>query len=124
MTHADFQKSVSYLFMRISAEFQLNKYRLVIYVLFVVLMILWLESHLFVVMRFLGPKEKWLLLEAKLFTNFLFMFLSLMIIIMLQIGETIADKSLGKALPTIRVEEPTVRMSFYVNTSPFVGREV
>ncbi|XP_074583831.1 putative elongation factor TypA-like SVR3, chloroplastic [Curcuma longa] len=41
----------------------------------------------------------------------------------IMIGETIADKSLGKALPTIRVEEPTVRMSFYINTSPFVGRE-
>ncbi|WOL04244.1 hypothetical protein Cni_G12965 [Canna indica] len=41
----------------------------------------------------------------------------------IMIGETIADKSSGKALPTIRVEEPTVRMSFYINTSPFVGRE-
>ncbi|KAJ4769601.1 GTP-binding protein TypA/BipA-like protein [Rhynchospora pubera] len=39
------------------------------------------------------------------------------------IGETIADKSTGKPLPTIRVEEPTVKMSFYINTSPFVGRE-
>ncbi|URE03979.1 GTP-binding protein TypA [Musa troglodytarum] len=41
----------------------------------------------------------------------------------IMIGETIADKSSGKALPTIRVEEPTVRMSFSINTSPFVGRE-
>ncbi|CAL9752572.1 unnamed protein product [Musa acuminata subsp. burmannicoides] len=41
----------------------------------------------------------------------------------IMIGETIADKSSGKALPTIRVEEPTVRMSFSINISPFVGRE-
>ncbi|KAG1368747.1 GTP-binding protein TypA/BipA [Cocos nucifera] len=41
----------------------------------------------------------------------------------IMIGETIADKSSGKALPAIKVEEPTVRMSFYINTSPFVGRE-
>lgn len=42
----------------------------------------------------------------------------------LQIGETIADKAHGKPLPTIKVEEPTVKMSFSVNTSPFSGREV
>ncbi|KAK4338867.1 hypothetical protein RND71_040329 [Anisodus tanguticus] len=41
----------------------------------------------------------------------------------IQIGETIADKSEGKPLPSIKVEEPTVKMSFSVNTSPFVGRE-
>lgn len=41
-----------------------------------------------------------------------------------QIGETIADKLTGKALPSIKVEEPTVKMSFSINTSPFVGREV
>lgn len=41
-----------------------------------------------------------------------------------QIGETIADKITGKPLPSIKVEEPTVRMSFSINTSPFVGREV
>ncbi|MCO5571588.1 hypothetical protein L7F22_025333 [Adiantum nelumboides] len=39
------------------------------------------------------------------------------------IGETLADKDEGTALPTIRVEEPTVKMSFSVNTSPFAGRE-
>ncbi|XP_077214191.1 elongation factor family protein isoform X2 [Tasmannia lanceolata] len=39
------------------------------------------------------------------------------------IGETIADKVSGKALPSIKVEEPTVKMSFSINTSPFVGRE-
>ncbi|KAI3507566.1 hypothetical protein L1887_22554 [Cichorium endivia] len=40
-----------------------------------------------------------------------------------QIGETIADKNDGKPLPAIRVEEPTVKMAFSINTSPFVGRE-
>ncbi|KAJ3674839.1 hypothetical protein LUZ60_005455 [Juncus effusus] len=39
------------------------------------------------------------------------------------IGETIADKNTGKPLPAIRVEEPTVKMSFSINTSPFVGKE-
>lgn len=39
------------------------------------------------------------------------------------IGETIADVELPKALPPIRVEAPTVRMTFGVNTSPFAGRE-
>ncbi|PIN16701.1 Elongation factor-type GTP-binding protein [Handroanthus impetiginosus] len=41
----------------------------------------------------------------------------------IQIGETIADKALGTPLPSIKVEEPTVRMAFSINTSPFVGRE-
>ncbi|PAN05305.1 hypothetical protein PAHAL_1G130500 [Panicum hallii] len=41
----------------------------------------------------------------------------------IMIGETIADKITGTPLPTIKVEEPTVRMSFSINTSPFVGRE-
>lgn len=39
------------------------------------------------------------------------------------IGETLADPEDPKALPPIRVEEPTVRMTFGVNTSPFSGRE-
>ncbi|NOR83873.1 MAG: translational GTPase TypA [Ardenticatenales bacterium] len=39
------------------------------------------------------------------------------------IGETLADPEYPIALPTIKVEEPTVRMSFGVNTSPFAGRE-
>ncbi len=39
------------------------------------------------------------------------------------IGETIADAVEPKALPPIRVEEPTVRMTFGVNTSPFAGKE-
>ena len=39
------------------------------------------------------------------------------------IGETLADPENPVALPTITVEEPTVRMTFGVNTSPFGGRE-
>ncbi len=39
------------------------------------------------------------------------------------IGETIADPDNPIALPGIRVEPPTVRMTFGVNTSPFGGRE-
>jgi GTP-binding protein len=39
------------------------------------------------------------------------------------IGETIADPIEPKALPPIRVEEPTVRMTFGVNTSPLTGKE-
>lgn len=39
------------------------------------------------------------------------------------IGETVADTVDPRALPTISVEEPTVRMTFGVNTSPFAGRE-
>ena len=39
------------------------------------------------------------------------------------IGETLADPNNPIALPTIKVEEPTVRMTFGVNTSPFAGTE-
>lgn len=39
------------------------------------------------------------------------------------IGETLADPASPVPLPTIRVEEPTVRMTFGVNTSPFSGKE-
>lgn len=39
------------------------------------------------------------------------------------IGETLADAENPQALPVIHVEEPTVRMAFGVNTSPFSGRE-
>lgn len=41
----------------------------------------------------------------------------------LGISDTIADPALDKALPPISVEEPTVRMTFGVNTSPMAGRE-
>ena len=39
------------------------------------------------------------------------------------IGDTIADPADPRPLPPIRVEEPTVRMTFGVNNSPFAGRE-
>jgi GTP-binding protein len=39
------------------------------------------------------------------------------------IGETLADPENPVALEPIRVEEPTVRMTFGVNTSPMSGRE-
>jgi len=39
------------------------------------------------------------------------------------IGETLADPEHPVALPVIKVDEPTVRMSLGVNTSPLAGRE-
>jgi len=39
------------------------------------------------------------------------------------IGETIADPENPIALPPITIEEPTVKMTFGVNSSPFAGRE-
>jgi len=41
----------------------------------------------------------------------------------LTIGDTVASAENPEALPLISIEEPTVRMSFGVNTSPFAGRE-
>ncbi len=39
------------------------------------------------------------------------------------IGETIADTDRPEALPTIAITEPTLKMTFGVNSSPFAGRE-
>ena len=39
------------------------------------------------------------------------------------IGDTIADIEHPDALPTIEIDEPTVKMTFAVNTSPFMGKE-
>lgn len=39
------------------------------------------------------------------------------------IGDTLADPETPIALPAITVDEPTVRMSFGINTSPFSGKE-
>lgn len=40
-----------------------------------------------------------------------------------QIGETVSDRESPKALPAIRVDEPTISMIFGVNTAPWSGRE-
>src|SRR3989344_5613164 len=39
------------------------------------------------------------------------------------IGETIADPQNASALPLINIEEPTIKMTFMVNDSPFAGKE-
>jgi len=39
------------------------------------------------------------------------------------IGHTIADAENPEALPTINIDEPTLSMTFAVNTSPFAGKE-
>ena len=39
------------------------------------------------------------------------------------IGDTLADPDDPHQLPPIKVEEPTVRMAFHVNDSPFAGKE-
>lgn len=39
------------------------------------------------------------------------------------IGDTIADATNPEALPTIAIEEPTLKMSISANTSPFAGKE-
>ncbi|WP_196590488.1 translational GTPase TypA [Pectinatus frisingensis] len=41
----------------------------------------------------------------------------------ISIGETIADAEQPEALPTINIDEPTLSMTFGVNTSPFAGKE-
>jgi GTP-binding protein len=41
----------------------------------------------------------------------------------IEIGETVADPEDPEALPLIRIDEPTVGMTFSANASPFAGRE-
>ncbi len=41
----------------------------------------------------------------------------------INIGETIADVDNPKALPLLNIEEPTIKMTFMVNNSPFAGKE-
>ena len=40
-----------------------------------------------------------------------------------EVGDTLADSENPVALPRLEVDEPVLRMSFSVNTSPFAGRE-
>lgn len=40
-----------------------------------------------------------------------------------KIGDTLADPIAPEALPTIAIQEPTLKMSIGANTSPFAGRE-
>lgn len=40
-----------------------------------------------------------------------------------KIGDTVADVNNPEALPTIAIQEPTLKMSIGANTSPFAGRE-
>jgi GTP-binding protein len=40
-----------------------------------------------------------------------------------QIGDTLADPEAPEALERLTIDEPTVRMTFGVNTAPFAGRE-
>ena len=39
------------------------------------------------------------------------------------IGNTICDQSVGQPLPFVKIDEPTVEMTFAVNDSPFAGKE-
>jgi GTP-binding protein len=39
------------------------------------------------------------------------------------IGETITDAETPKPLPRVQIDEPTIAMTFTINTSPFAGRE-
>jgi GTP-binding protein len=41
----------------------------------------------------------------------------------LSISDTLCDKNHPEALPPLKVDEPTVSMTFQVNTSPFAGKE-
>ncbi len=41
----------------------------------------------------------------------------------ISVGETVCDIGKEEALPILRIDEPTLQMTFGVNTSPFAGRE-
>lgn len=41
----------------------------------------------------------------------------------INIGETICPEDQPEALPILRIDEPTLQMTFVVNNSPFVGKE-
>lgn len=41
----------------------------------------------------------------------------------ISVGETVCEVGYEEALPHLRIDEPTLQMTFGANTSPFVGRE-
>lgn len=41
----------------------------------------------------------------------------------ISVGETVCDVGNEKALPILRIDEPTLKMTFMTNNSPFAGRE-
>ena len=41
----------------------------------------------------------------------------------ISVGETITDMNSSEKLPTIKIDEPTLQMTFGVNTSPFSGQD-
>ena len=41
----------------------------------------------------------------------------------ISVGETLCDVGEDKALPILRIDEPTLQMTFGTNSSPFVGRD-
>ncbi|MEJ6400768.1 translational GTPase TypA [Nicoliella lavandulae] len=41
----------------------------------------------------------------------------------INVGETVVDPSDKEALPVLRIDEPTLQMTFGSNTSPFVGKD-
>ena len=41
----------------------------------------------------------------------------------ISVGETVCEIGKEEALPLLRIDEPTLQMTFGVNTSPFVGKE-
>ncbi|WP_048602612.1 translational GTPase TypA [Rubeoparvulum massiliense] len=41
----------------------------------------------------------------------------------MMVGETIADPACPEALPLLKIDEPTLKMAFIVNNSPFAGQD-
>lgn len=41
----------------------------------------------------------------------------------INVGETVCDPAHQEALPLLKIDEPTLKMNFIVNNSPFAGRE-
>ncbi|MDK6292969.1 translational GTPase TypA, partial [Aerococcus urinae] len=39
------------------------------------------------------------------------------------VGETVTDTEVQEAFPPLRIDEPTLQMTFMTNNSPFAGRE-